>query len=211
MSTSDDVERQSRRKSARRSLVKNTPESSSFHVLVVGQIESASFPSHIDNLYCRYIITHGEDWSIVHGTNSGLSQIACRQDYGEYDRIIWNFPIDIALKSTNAFGWPRIALSLYGLDFLGRDVVRGYGSTLIPLSSGRSTKTVQTYVPISGNICDRIANWISGTAPEFYDSTFTTQSDGRSMIKVRSEGEVQLTLDVKIKDMDTFGFKTKEE
>jgi hypothetical protein len=26
--------------------------------------------------------------------------------------IVWNFPIDIKFKSTNPYGWPRIAVSV---------------------------------------------------------------------------------------------------
>ena len=29
-------------------------------------------------------------------------------------------------KGINVFGWPQIVISIYGPDFLGRDVVRGY-------------------------------------------------------------------------------------
>ena len=48
--------------------------------------------------------------------------------------VVWNFPIDVSFKSTNAHGWPRMSISVYGVDSLGRDVVRGYGSVLIPPS-----------------------------------------------------------------------------
>ena len=49
---------------------------------------------------------------------------------------VWNFPIDVAFKSTNVSGWPTIILSVYGFDFLGRDVIRGYGSLLLPTVPG---------------------------------------------------------------------------
>lgn len=45
------------------------------------------------------------------GLDTGLSQIAQRAG-GQDTSVVWNFPIDVTFKSTNAFGWPRIALSV---------------------------------------------------------------------------------------------------
>lgn len=45
------------------------------------------------------------------GLDSGLSQIA-RRNSGEDPKVVWNFPIDVTFKSTNAFGWPRISISV---------------------------------------------------------------------------------------------------
>lgn len=45
------------------------------------------------------------------GVDAGLSQIA-RKSSGEDSTVVWNFPIDLTFKSTNAFGWPRIAISV---------------------------------------------------------------------------------------------------
>lgn len=45
------------------------------------------------------------------GLDAGLSQIARRAGGGD-TVVVWNFPIDVTFKATNAFGWPRIALSV---------------------------------------------------------------------------------------------------
>ena len=140
--------------------------SSSFHVMITGQIESACYPSHYDNLYCRYALSYGPDWNIIHGIDSGISQISRKSDMlsgPDAEGIIWNFPIDIALMATNVFGWPRLSISVYGLDALGRDVVRGYGSVMVPTFPGRHIKYIDTYVPISKNFCQRFLNWVFGT------------------------------------------------
>lgn len=50
---------------------------------------------------------------------------------------IWNFPIEVSFRSTNISGWPRIVLSVYGPDWLGHDVILGYGVATLPLVSGR--------------------------------------------------------------------------
>ena len=102
--------------------------------------------------------------------------------------VVWNFPIDVKFKSTNVFGWPRIAISVrsqsllivlllycinlyliivynqrtmftlqvYGLDFLGRDVVYGYGSALLPLSSGQHVIDVDMYTPMASSMLNQV-------------------------------------------------------
>ena len=32
--------------------------------------------------------------------------------------VVWNFPIDVKFKSTNVFGWPRIAISVRSQSLL---------------------------------------------------------------------------------------------
>ena len=98
---------------------------SSFIVSATGHIEAASFPAHIDNLYCRYSFVSGLDWKILHGIDRGDTQTARRGSRINNHTITWNFPIEIAFESTNPHGWPRLCIAVYGLDWLGRDVVRG--------------------------------------------------------------------------------------
>jgi B9 domain-containing protein 1 len=50
---------------------------------------------------------------------------------------VWNLPLDITFKSTNAFGWPQLVVSTFGLDAFGRDVVQGYGCVHLPTAAGR--------------------------------------------------------------------------
>ena len=97
-----------------------------------GQVESGEF--NYDDLYIRYGFSFGPDWSVFDGIETGLSQIA-RKTSGCDNSVVWNFPVDVSFKSTNAHGWPRMSISIYGVDSLGRDVVRGYGSLLIPPSA----------------------------------------------------------------------------
>ena len=58
--------------------IKPTPSEdldSAFFVLITGQIVGGDL-YNADDLYCRYTLTYGNDWTILHGTESGLSQIA---------------------------------------------------------------------------------------------------------------------------------------
>lgn len=115
---------------------------------------------------------------------------------------MWNFPIEISFQSTNPQGWPRLALSVYGFDFLGRDVLRGYASLLLPVFPGRHTRYLKTYRPVSGSKFTQCANWLMGTSPEFFDPKFTTQGEGRAVTRVVSgDHEVKVNLTVTVKDM----------
>ena len=67
----------------------------------------------------------------------GITQRSRSSLVGDKKIMVWNFPIDVAFRSTNAYGWPQIAISVYGPDFAGREVIRGYGSARLPLSSGK--------------------------------------------------------------------------
>jgi B9 domain-containing protein 1 len=51
--------------------------------------------------------------------------------------LVWNFPVDVTYKATNAFGWPQVVVSVYGVDALGRDVIQGYGCMHLPTCAGR--------------------------------------------------------------------------
>lgn len=85
---------------------------------------------------------------------------------GSDDGVVWNFPVDVTFKSTNVHGWPRIALSTYGIDSLGRDVVRGYGSALVPLSPGQHVIDVDMYVPLATSTFNQVMSWLMGNPPE---------------------------------------------
>ena len=185
-----------------RALQKET-KSSCFHILVTGQIEQATdFSQDVQNLYCRYVLSYGNDWRVIHGVTSAMTQLA----YSQTNKIIWNFPIELAFRSTNAFGWPRICIAVYGLDFFGRDVVRGYCSVLIPTCVGRHELMVDMYRPISGSWCHEVMNWFKATLPEFYETAFTARNEGREVTRVKCDGKINICLNVSTKDMEKFGF-----
>ena len=77
-------------------------------------------------------------------------------------RLVWNFPLDITFRSTSPFGWPQLVVSVYGLDNLGNDVVRGYGAVHVPLVSHSpyATLKIPVFVPESASILQRIAGWL---------------------------------------------------
>lgn len=150
---------------------------SSFSLKCAGSILSGNFgPS--DFLYCKYVFQAGEDWKVSGGIDTGLSQTACKNNNSMTNDLVWNFPIDISYTATNVFGWPRIAISVYGVDFLGRDVVKGYGSLLIPLVPGHHEVELTMYTPQATSVLHEAASWLFGNPPE----VILHQSYRRSMV-----------------------------
>jgi B9 domain-containing protein 1 len=125
--------------------------------------------------------------------------------------LVWNFPIDISFKTTNVYGWPRVAVSVYGLDFMGRDVVRGYGSALMPLVAGQHELIVDCYVPMASSWLNEWGAWFFGNPPEFYDSKFVCQADGREVTRVKSTGKLRIKLNVSTKGMNAIGYNTEDD
>jgi len=225
---------------------------SAFFVLITGQIVGGDIYD-ADDLYCRYTLSYGNDWTILHGSESGLSQIArkgpttfqglggigggssetggvfggvfgggsfgfgstsrsCLVNNGinvanhEDESITWNLPIDLTFKSTNAFGWPRLSISVYSIDSLGRDIIMGYASILIPPGSGSFERVVSIYRPMPSSAYQRTFSWFLGTWPEFFDTRFVNQAEGREVTRVEVMGNVRVRFNVTTKGMHGFGY-----
>ena len=69
--------------------------------------------------YCKFLVTHGEDWQVLDGLEEGVTHLSKRSP-GVDTSFVWNFPINVAYRSTNIFGWPQLVLSVYDVDNLGR-------------------------------------------------------------------------------------------
>mmetsp|Transcript_6470 Transcript_6470/g.19041 ORF Transcript_6470/g.19041 Transcript_6470/m.19041 type:complete len:197 (+) Transcript_6470:243-833(+) len=176
-----------------------------FFVVVNGQVEAGEFP--YDDLYVRYAFSFGPDWSVVDGIETGLSQIA-RKIQGCDNSVVWNFPVDISFKSTNAHGWPRMCVSVYGVDPLGRDVVRGYGSVLVPPFAGEYDRFIHTYTPVPSSPWQRFVSLFTGSYAEFYDSNFVGQGINREVTRVESKGVVKVKFSVMSRGMEALGYAT---
>ena len=73
--------------------------------------------------------------------------------------------MDVTYKSTNAFGWPQVVVSVYGADSLGRDVIQGYGCGHLPTAPGRYTLRLRLYKPRSASLLQTFTAWVTGARP----------------------------------------------
>ncbi|NWW30032.1 B9D1 protein, partial [Panurus biarmicus] len=91
---------------------------------------------------------------------------------------------------------PQIVLSVYGPDFFGHDVVRGYGAVHVPFVPGRHKRTIAMFVPESTSRLQQLTSWFTGRRPEFTDPKVVAQGEGREVTRVRSQGFVTISFNV---------------
>ena len=158
----------------------------------------------------QYQVVHGEDWSLISGLEDGITQIArggrAPVTIGG-DRLVWNFPLDLAYKSTNVFGWPQIVISVYGSDAWGRDQILGYGCAHLPTQPGRHALRVRLFRPLASSGLQGFIGWIMGKTPEFSDPKFPAYGEGREVTRVESGGHVVLKLNMLTKGLEAFGYE----
>ncbi|KAL7530992.1 hypothetical protein ACHAXR_003789 [Thalassiosira sp. AJA248-18] len=89
---------------------------------------------------------------------------------------------------------------------MGRDVVRGYASLMLPVTPGRHTRYLKTCRPVSGSKLAQSFNRMMGTNPEDYDSKMVTRGEGRAVTRaVSGDKTVKVNLMVAVKDLSAFG------
>ena len=133
------------------------------------------------------------------GVESAHSQQAEKQ-IGD-PTIVWNFPVDATFETTEPFGWPQLSLQLFGPDFMGRDVVRGYGAVHVPTQAGHHEMYVKIFAPQSSSAFQSIQSTLMGTPPEFNNPKFATTGEARSVTRVQSTGTVKVCMDVVLVNM----------
>ncbi|KAJ1622599.1 B9 domain-containing protein 1 [Pavlovales sp. CCMP2436] len=184
-------------------------DGSRFLVMACGQIESAQFEGS-ENLYCRYQFQHGPDWEVMHGLEQGITQMSSSRPLAsEGSVVVWNFPIDVTLKSTNVFGWPQIMITVYGDAALGQaDQIQGYGAVHLPVAPGKHTLYIRTFRPIASKWLDHFISFFHGMRPEYKDPRLVARGEGREVTRVQSCGVVKITVNVSMQGMEALGYHT---
>ena len=80
----------------------------------------------------KYDLVAGENWDLIDGDLSGISQNGCfNQNKG--DSIVWNMNFNAIFRTLDISGWPRIVMSFTGPDEYGNEIVKGYATSSIPI------------------------------------------------------------------------------
>lgn len=171
---------------------------------VNGSIETAEFTG-IDDIYCKYSFVHGQDWAVVAGNQEGISQMT-KKSQDQRRIFVWNLPVNISYKSSNAYGWPQLVVAVYGLDAFGNDVVRGYCAVHVPPIPGMHKRSLNMFVPESSSVVQKFTSWLTGRRPEFIDFRIPARGEGREVTRTASDGTVNVLLDVVTKDLKKLGY-----
>ena len=104
-------------------------------------------------------------------------------------------------------------VSVYGLDSLGNDIVRGYGAVHVPVTSAMNspyvTLKIPVFVPESASFVQKLAGWLMGRRPEFVDPRVVASGEGRDVTRVTSQGFVTVQLSVVSKDLKRLGYDSE--
>ena len=177
-----------------------------FSVSFGGEIESVSHTDSSDGLFLQYQLVTGSDWELVRGEHSGVTQTSAAALNWSFDgAATFNHPLSAQFRSTNIAGWPRIVVTLYGLDACRRRVVKGYGSVSLPTIPGSHVKEICLFKPQASSVWRSFMGWVNGRPPVLTDPASIALGEGREALKVISlEAVVKMNLHVMWKDYKSF-------
>jgi B9 domain-containing protein 1 len=188
---------------------------SNFVLVVNGMICNAELPGS-SRLCCHYRFVYGNDWEVVTVTGenaclvSGVTQVAERAR-GVRPIRTWNFPLEIAFRSTNPYGWPKLVVTVSEVNSRGSFPIAGYGWCHVPVNPGRYSNVIRLFKPKSSSAIQSILSTLTGKQPEIINFRTICSSEGREVMRTRSEGVVKVTFDIVTKDMQEFGFEKTEK
>ena len=119
---------------------------------------------------------------------------------------MWNFPFEVTYRGYNISGWPKLTFEFTSRDFLGRDVVCGYGVTHVPTQPGSHTRYVHIFRPIASSFMAEICGQLRGKPVRYLShKTLLNSNEGREVTRVCSAGVVKVQFNITMKDMQAFG------
>ena len=116
-------------------------------------------------------------------------------------------PFECSFRSLNPSGWPQIVITCVFPDFLGREVVKGYGVVHIPTTPGRHERLVQIFSPITSSVFLKVLGFLVGQRAEIINAPKVVASgDGREITRTKAEGAVKIVFNVTLRDLEKFGY-----
>ena len=172
---------------------------------IQGVIEEGTFPEG-DKIFCKYDIVYGNDWKIISGQKSGQSQYACLGE-GSNFYFVWNMPFQIRLNSEKPDNWPQLVISCYYPDFLGREILKAYGTCYIPTTNGAHERTLSMFCPISSYSFTNILECFFGEKAELINAPkILAQGDGREILRTKTEGNIKIKFNINLENLEENGY-----
>ena len=185
-------------------IIKEIPKTGIF-VDIQGVIKEGTFPEG-DQIFCKYDIVYGKEWNLISGQNSGQSQHACLGE-GSTCYFVWNMPFQIRLNCENPLNWPQLVISCYYPDFLGREILKAYGTCYIPTTNGPHERTLTMFCPISSYSFTNIVELLFGEKAELINAPkIIAQGDGREILRTKSEGNIKISFKIYLENLEENGY-----
>jgi hypothetical protein len=175
---------------------------------IQGVIKEGTFPED-DQIFCKYDIVYDKDWEVVTGQNSGQSQHACLGE-GTNGYFVWNMPFQIRLYSDNPENWPQLVISCFCPDFLGREMLKAYGTCYIPTMDGTHERNLSMFCPISSYGFTKIYEIIYGEKAELINAPkIMALGDGREILRTQTEGRIKIKFNIHLENLGENGYEIK--
>ena len=173
---------------------------------IQGVIKEGTFQEG-DQIFCKYDIVFGKEWKLISGQNSGQSQHACLGE-GSSSYFVWNMPFQIRLYCEKPNNWPQLVISCYYPDFLGREVLKAYGTCYIPTTKGSHERTLSMFCPISSYSFTGILEFLFGEKAELINAPkILAEGDGREILRTKSEGNIKIKFIINIENLEENGYE----
>lgn len=161
-----------------------------------------------DDIFCKYVFKQGPEWSIISGTEEGITQVSRASEEKE---SVWNHPVDIVFQSPKPFGWPQIIFSVFGRNQFGNETVVGYGAVHVPTMAGHHICNVAVYSRAPSSFIERLTSWFTGKMPESIADNFIAGGESRDIIKTESQGHIKISFDVVISGLKKLDLKVEPD
>ena len=181
------------------------PSKTGIFIDIQGVIKEGTFPKG-DQIFCKYDIVYGNEWKLVSGQNSGQSQHACLGE-GSTSYFVWNMPFQIRLNCEHPSNWPQLVISCYYPDFLGREILKAYGTCYIPTTNGSHERTLSMFCPISSYSFTSILEMLFGEKAELINAPkILAQGDGREILRTKTEGNIKIKFNINLENLEENGY-----
>ena len=153
----------------------------------------------------RYTVINQGEWKLVKGRSTGITHCACISNNSEM--LFFNYLTDFTLSSTCLLSFPVIIFTVYGIDFLGRSIIIGYGQTPVSLIDGVKKKKIGIFRPKNHNLIGEIIGKLRGTPAEFVNPVdMLVNNRGREFVRTESVGELEVEFETSRSDWENNGF-----
>ncbi|XP_041988890.1 B9 domain-containing protein 2 isoform X2 [Aricia agestis] len=168
-----------------------------FHIL--GQILSVHNFRDTHSLFCP-------NWTLISGSSEG--QTLAGQPNQE-NIVYWSHPIDIHYVAKGIQGWPKLIFQVSCLDSLSRTWVVGYGSCVVPAAPGHHSIRVACWAPAPTTLTDKLRQTFLGGSHNVANIDVISFGSDRFKLTTQSKGDIELSLDIILRNFSQFGVEYK--